>query len=200
MHNRIPKTNAAHNALCSAVCALSDRPARKGQPGSFGEVDYTPRIPTATTTLVTATGNGSLTDRPVWATDRSGRPTGTERSARGKVSQGKGQPGSSESNLASTLTVGTRLRFEGTLTPTAQGDKFRVLKDVSIVYSEHDIRAVDNLHVIQVRAKSPWRALRDYDRVAYTARVYDWTATFTRNLFVSIDRPILVARTGFNLP
>ena len=165
MHNRIPKTNAAHNALCSAVCALSDRPAWltdrhgkvsqwKGQPAPFGRVDYTPRIPTATTTLVTAIGNGGDT-----------------------------------SLIAS---VGTRLRFEGTLTPSIQGDKFRVLKDVSIVYSEDGRKAVDNMHVIQARRKSPWRTLRDYDRVTYAATVRDWNVKPGGHLFVSIERPTLI--------
>ena len=180
MHNRIPQTNAAHNALCSAVCALSDRPAWltdrhgkvsqwKGQPGSFGRVDYTPHIPTATTTLVTATGMG---DR--W----------------------KGQPGPS----IPTITIGRRMRFEGTLTPSIRGDKFRVLKDVSIVYMEGGRMAIYNMHVIQARKKSPWHALRDYDRVAYMATVRDWAVTFDRHVLVSIERPILATRTGFNLP
>ena len=154
MHNRIPQTNAAHNALCSAVCALSDRPGRKGQPGPFGRVDYTPCIPTATTTLVTATGNGS---------DTSFVPR-----------------------------IGSRLQFEGTLTPSIPSDKFRVLKDVSIVYAEDGRKAVDNMHVIQVRKKSPWRTLRDYARVTYTATVRDWSVTPGGHLFASIERPTLI--------
>ena len=149
MHNRIPQTNAAHNALCSAVCT---------RPGS--RADYTPRIPTATTTLVTATGNGGDT-----------------------------------SLIAS---VGSRLRFEGTLTPSIPSDKFRVLKDVSIVYAEDGRTAVDNMHVIQVRpsvkrrSDSPWRTLRNYDRVTYTATVRDWNRKPGGHLFVSIERPTLI--------
>ena len=82
--------------------------------------------------------------------------------------------------------------------PSIPTDKFRVLKDVSIVYSEGGRTAVDNLHVIQVgtsvkrRSDSPWRTLRDYDRVTYTATVRDWKRKPSRYLLVSIERPTLI--------
>ena len=163
MHNRIPQTNAAHNALCSAVCT---------RPGS--RIDYTPlyqrprTLLPASTTLVTATGNGSLTDRPVR----------------------KSQSGPFDTSFVPR--IGSRLQFEGTVMPSIPTDKFRVLKDVSVVYAEDGRRAVENLHVIQARRKSPWRTLRSYDRVAYTARVRDWSVTPGGHLFASIERPTLI--------
>ena len=76
--------------------------------------------------------------------------------------------------------------------PSIPSDKFRVLKDVSIVYSEDGRKAVDNMHVIQVRRKSAWGTIRNYDRVTYTATVRDWTITSIGHLFVSIEYPTLI--------
>ena len=101
--------------------------------------------------------------------------------------------------------IGKRIRFEGTICPSVQGDTHLVMRDITIIHSD-DAREsmtsegsrplleekrtdIGNMHVF--RRSRQWQHLRDNHRVQYTAQVRDWTITVA-GLYVAVVYPNVI--------